>query len=216
MLALVASVTERSTAATDLILAAAFAWAAWHISSLRSARVLRARIWCGAFGAMALASALGALAHGLVLVAAVAGGMWFGLNLCLGLAIALFMTGAVLDGWGEAAARRGLKFLVAAGLAFPLGSMALGGAFWIFLAYESLAMGVALAIYLGLAWRGRLAGAWGLVLGIALNLAAAAVQTTDWTLRLVWPLDHNGLFHLVQLLAVPVLARGVSRGFRGA
>jgi hypothetical protein len=42
---------------------------------------------------------------------------------------------------------------------------------------------------------------------IDLNLVAAAVQASDVTIRLIVPFDHNGVFHLVQLVAIAALAQ---------
>jgi len=57
-------------------------------------------------------------------------------------------------------------------------------------------------------------GAWLLailliVAGIALSIVAAVVQATTMRARFVVPFDHNGLFHLIQLLGMGVLAAGV-------
>jgi hypothetical protein len=48
--------------------------------------------------------------------------------------------------------------------------------------------------------------------GTVLTLAAAAVQVSGASLRVVVPFDHNGLFHIVQILAITVIARGVRQG----
>jgi len=48
---------------------------------------------------------------------------------------------------------------------------------------------------------------------VTLNLLAAGVQQSSVTLEFAGlPLDHNGVFHLVQLVAVVVLTVGVLRG----
>jgi hypothetical protein len=47
---------------------------------------------------------------------------------------------------------------------------------------------------------------------LAVSLAAGAVQAADLgTVRLLWEFDHNGLFHLVQLAGVALLAIGLRR-----
>ena len=47
---------------------------------------------------------------------------------------------------------------------------------------------------------------------IGVSLAAGAVQAADrGTVRLFWEFDHNGLFHLVQLAGVALLAAGLGR-----
>ena len=50
--------------------------------------------------------------------------------------------------------------------------------------------------------------------GILVTLLAAVVQLTDWTVTLVWPLDHNGIFHLIQMPGLLLMVLGVRRGLR--
>jgi predicted phage tail protein len=116
---------------------------------------------------------------------------------------------AVHDLRGEGAARRLRWPLLAAGVAFYAAAQLLGGAFIVFVAYEGGAMLAALAVYVTLAVRRRLPGAGLIAGGILLNLAAAAIQATTLRADLVVPLDHNGLFHVVQGAALLVLLAGI-------
>jgi hypothetical protein len=50
--------------------------------------------------------------------------------------------------------------------------------------------------------------------GVALSLAAAAVQVSPLSLRLGVRFDHNGLFHLIQIAGVVLLAAGVRQSLR--
>jgi hypothetical protein len=53
-------------------------------------------------------------------------------------------------------------------------------------------------------------GAGNVTAGFALSLAAGAVQAANTpTVTVIWPFDHNGLFHLVQLVGLAVLIRGL-------
>ncbi|PKN46513.1 MAG: hypothetical protein CVU58_07565, partial [Deltaproteobacteria bacterium HGW-Deltaproteobacteria-16] len=72
----------------------------------------------------------------------------------------------------------------------------------------------ALAIYTFLAVTHRLKGAAVIALAILLNLAAAAVQASNLSLHLVFPFDHNGLFHLVQIVSTAILGLGVHLGMK--
>ena len=67
----------------------------------------------------------------------------------------------------------------------------------------------ALTIYSFLAVTQRLQGATIIAGAIALNLIAAGVQASDLYLHLFIPFDHNGLFHLLQMVAMIVLALGL-------
>jgi hypothetical protein len=132
----------------------------------------------------------------------------------LGLSLTLFLVGGVYDWRGERAARRALPWAVSAGLGFyPLVEL-LGGAFLIFVVFETVVMLTALAIYGGLAWTRRLAGAGLVTAGIGLTITAGAVQSSRLSIRLLVPFDHNGLFHLAQLLATTMLVLGVRRGLQ--
>jgi hypothetical protein len=56
-----------------------------------------------------------------------------------------------------------------------------------------------------------------MVLGIALNIAAAAIQASGTVrLNVGVPLDHNGVFHLVQMVAIVLLVAGVGKSLEGA
>jgi len=84
----------------------------------------------------------------------------------------------------------------------------------LFVVYEAVALASALGVYLWLASVRRLPGAGAIATGIALTLMAAAVQVSDVSLHVVVPFDHNGLFHLVQIVALLVLASGLRRSYR--
>jgi hypothetical protein len=203
--------TEQTTAVTDLLLMiVSFACAL----ALRSAQErVRSRLWMWTFGLLGVAGGIGALAHGLALSPAAYELMWKPLNLALGLTIALFVAGAVYDSWGERATRRAVPALVAVALAFFAVTQLIQGTFLVFVVYEAIAMITALVLYTRLALARRLPGAWLLVLGIALTIVAAVVQATGAVrLTLVWPLDHNGVFHLIQIAALPVLLAGLRAG----
>ena len=90
--------------------------------------------------------------------------------------------------------------------------MAIGltvGAFIVFVAYEAVAMVLVLGIY-AMLWTARgLPGSPLIVAGIGLSIVAAAVQATTMTARVVVTFDHNGLFHLIQIVGMVALAAGV-------
>ncbi len=167
-------------------------------------------VWSWVFGLLAIAGLLGAVAHGLALSEGVRDLLWQPLFLSLGLVVALFVVGAVYDWRGRAAARRILPFMVVVGVAFYGITLILSGGFLVFVLYEAAAMLFALAAYLALAARRRLAGAGWMAAGIALNIVAAAIQATGAvSVTLIWPFDHNGVFHLVQIVAIVVLMHGL-------
>jgi hypothetical protein len=157
---------------------------------------------------MAVASFLGAMAHGVTWSESVRTAIWQPLYLSLGLTIALFVVAAVCDWRGVDLARAFLPWMLAIGVAFYAATWFLNGAFILFIAYEAVAMLAALAIY-GWLYSQGVAGAGLIAAGIGISIAAAVVQATSLQLTVVVPFDHNGLFHLVQLAGIVVLSSGV-------
>ncbi|WP_298818527.1 DUF6962 family protein [Chloroflexus sp.] len=201
---------EQTTAATDLLLALA---ALAAIQRLHVGTSWRRPVWQAAFALLAASGLLGAVIHGLRLSPALRERLWQPLNLLLALIIALFTTGAVSDRWGARAGQRVLPVLVGVAPGFVWISRRIQRGFLAFIAYELIAMIAALAIYADLAQRHQLPGAKRITVGILITMLAAGVQTSS--LELVVgdvPFDHNGLFHIVQLAALPLLVEGVRAG----
>lgn len=206
------SATELTTAVTDAALGLLCVVIVVRLVAIPVTATWKRALWCWAFGLLGLASALGAVAHGLKLSPSALGAIWWVLYLSLGVTVALFVVGGLHDWRGERAARAALVWAIGVGASFAALTQLLGGAFVIFVAYEAAAMVAALAIYVFLAASTRLAGAGMMAVGIGLTIAAAAVQASAASVRLGVPLDHNGLFHLVQLGATAALASGLRRG----
>lgn len=207
---LIASSTERTTAATDLLLALVAGGYAAQIGQLQHRNPWKARLWAAAFSALGLGAGLGAVAHGLLIEERVKARLWSGIYPSLALAVALFATGATHDRWGGQAARKMLPAAFASALIFASLVRHLPGGFLAFVVYEGFAMLFAGAVYSDLARRKALPGAASMVGGVGLSIAAAAVQASRLELKLAgMPFDHNGLFHLVQIAALPPLAAGL-------
>lgn len=207
---LASSVTERTTSATDAILALAAAAAAARLRRRTPASFAR-QVWLGALGALALASVLGAVTHGFVLRPRLQDALWQPLYLALGVAMALFVVGAVRDWQGDRAGRRMLVPMLLLAAVFYAVTRAAGGDFLAFVLYEAAALVFALLVYLRLA-RERRPGAAAMAAALGVSLTAGAVQAAGvGPVRLVWDFDHNGLFHLVQLLGLALLVAGLQR-----
>jgi hypothetical protein len=210
------SPTELTTAATDAALGALCLALIGLLAQLPTRARWKKAIWISVFTCLGAGSALGAVAHGLDLSPTVRAALWQPLYLSLGLTVSLFLAAAVADWRGERAGRAALPWAPAAGLGFFVLTRLAGGSFGLFIVYEGIAMVATLAIYLHL-WiaRGR-AGAGEVALGIALTLVAAAIQASSLSVRIIWPFDHNGLFHLVQMVAVLVMVGGLRQGMKDA
>ncbi|MGH7526506.1 MAG: DUF6962 family protein, partial [Gemmatimonadales bacterium] len=119
---LVSSATERTTAATDAILALAACIGALYLRSATPRSAAR-RIWVAALGCAALASALGAVVHGIAVAEPLRGLLWQPLYLLLGTTVALFVVGAVAAWRGGAAARRVLPYMLGLAVLFYLATV---------------------------------------------------------------------------------------------
>jgi hypothetical protein len=211
MIEIVASPTERTTAATDAALALLALAGAGYLARAVPPSYAR-RIWQAALLALCLASALGAIAHGMVMSDARRETLWQPLYLLLGVTMALFVVGAA-DAWrGPAAARRLLLPMLGLALLFYGVTRAAQGDFLVFVLFEAAALIFSLAVYLRLAYLRTRPGAGLMALALGVSLVAGAVQASGpMSVRLVWAFDHNGIFHLLQLVGVSVLLLGLRR-----
>ena len=139
--------TELTTAATDAVLGFVCILLISGLHKLRAHHPWKVCLWSWVFGLLAATSFLGAIAHGLDLSPALRNFLWQPLYLALGIDVALFVVGGILDWRGETAARRLVVGAIAVGAAFYFLTRVLDGAFWIFIAYEGAAMMAAMAIY---------------------------------------------------------------------
>jgi hypothetical protein len=209
---LVASPTELTTSATDAVLAMECAVMLAYLWRTPTGDRWRIHLWCCALGLLAFASLLGSVTHGFEMPQSLRAALWKPLYLSLGLLVALFLVGAVYDWHGRVVARRLIPWSIGlGGLFFGLTEL-LDGGFIIFLVYEGAVMASALAIYSFLAATHRLRGAGVVATAISLNLAAAGVQASSVSFKIPVPLDHNGVFHLVQMIALATLGLGLRIG----
>lgn len=200
---------ERTTAATDLLLAIVALGCLAYLARL-GREPFKTRVWIAAFGLLAFAAAMGAVAHGFQMSARLNRILWQPINLALGLAIAMFVVGVVYDRWGQAAAQRVFSILLGVGVAFFLVTVFIPGTFLVFILYEAVAMLFALVVYILVAARGSLPGAWWMVAGVAITILAAVIQALGVTrVNVIWEFDHNGVFHLVQIVGVIALTIGL-------
>jgi hypothetical protein len=203
---------ERTTAATDVLLALVAAAGAAYLNATVSAGTGgRIALWSWSFGLIALAAAAGAGFHGLAAPPALLRCLGRAMSLALATAVSLFVVGVVHDWFGAAAAAGVLPVMLAAGAAVFLVSCLFQGLFLVLIVYEALALVFALAGYGWLTVADRLPGAGWMTAGLLVSLAAAAIQAAGRArLTLVWPFDHNGIFHLVQLPGLILICRGLS------
>lgn len=202
--------TEQTSATTDLLIALLALGCIVYLRRDRTLDPWKVDLWSWTYGLLAVGAGVGAAGHGIDTSPAVYARLNQALFLSLGLVVALFVVAAVYDWRGPATARRGLPLMLAVGVAFFGITRIITGTFLIFVIYEAIAMIAALAIYAGLARQRRLAGAAIIAVAVLLNIIAAAIQASRAvSFHFIWPFDHNGVFHIVQMIAILVLVVGL-------
>jgi len=204
---LIQSRYERVTAVTDILMGLLSAYAALQLSARAG---FKPSVWAWTFGLLAFSSFIGAVAHGFAMTPRMNDRMWMPINLSLGLALGLFVVGALYDLRGETTARMVLPFMLVVGLGFFLFTLWKPGTFMTFIAYEAVAMLFALGAYAYLLFAGTLTGAGWMVAGIFVTIVAAFVQATGKAGKgIVWYFDNNGIFHLIQMAGMVLLFVGL-------
>jgi len=198
---------ELTTAATDALLTVVVVVGITWLRRVVPASPRRS-LWVRGLSLFALAGALGAFVHGFDLEPGTRQLLWQPLYLTLGSALAFFSAGAIGDWRGDAAARRSLPALLALVIAFYLLTRLSGGKFLVFVIFEALALFFALTVYARLAFLHK-RGASLVLTGLVLSLAGGALQASTLTAHVIWEFNHNGLYHLVQLVGVVFLLAGL-------
>jgi len=198
---------ELTTAATDALLTIVVVAGIMWLRRMVPASPRRS-LWVRGLSLFALAGALGAFVHGFDLEPGTRQLLWQPLYLTLGSALAFFSAGAIGDWRGDAAARRSLPALLALVIAFYLLTRLSGGKFLVFVIFEALALFFALTVYARLAFLHK-RGASLVLTGLVLSLAGGALQASTLTAHVIWEFNHNGLYHLVQLVGVVFLLAGL-------
>ena len=204
--------TEQTTAVTDAILAVIAIAAATYLHRISQKNRWKTFLWVWVFGLLALASVLGAIAHGFKMSKAFQTFLWHPLYFSLGVLGALFVVAVVYDIWGKGIARRALPIMVAIGVGFFGITLVWPDNFLVFIIYEAVAMLFALLGYIWIAYRGRLEGAWLMAVGIFTTIIAAGIQASHaFSLTFVWSFDHNGVYHLFQMAGIVLLVAGLRK-----
>ena len=206
----ISSPTERTTAITDILLALVAVGAVIYLQCSESHEIWKINIWSWAFALIALAGFLGAVAHGLELTEAHHQRIWHLINLSLGLSVSIFVIGVAYDLWGLAIARKMLPWMIGCALLFFLVTRLFAGIFFVFIVYEAAALLFAFTAYGWLAITNPLNGATMMAAGVLVSIIAAVIQASKKVnIKLVFEFDHNGIFHIVQVFGIILLATGL-------
>jgi len=202
------SLFERVTAMTDIFMGLLAAYAASQLAQFSG---FKSDVWAWTFGLLAFSSFLGAVAHGFEMTQKTNDRLWMPINLSLGLALGLFVVGALFDLGGEALARKSMPLMLVVGFGFFLVTVWKPGTFMTFIAYEAVAMLFALGAYVYLLFEGSLSNAGWMVAGIFVTILAAVIQATGKAGKAIfWYFDNNGVFHLIQMIGIVLLLIGLS------
>lgn len=208
--------TEQTTAITDVFLAIMAMIVAISIyGSGVKTDITKTRIWVGAFILLCLAAILGAFAHGIKMSTFTNYVIWQPLNFFLGMAIALFAAGVIYDWRGFVLPRNIFIALIVTGIVFYAITLIIPGSFFIFILYEATAMIFSFILYTYL-WVGKkFPGAKFMAVGILISIIAAIVQAINSiSLTIIWEFDHNGIFHIIQMIGLIFLLKGLSTEFK--
>jgi len=216
MLQIIDIPTEQTTAATDVLLAIlAFIVAIKVYRTGRAVDLKKTRIWVWAFGLLSFAAAVGAVAHGFQMSKLTNFILWQPLNLALGVAIGLFVAGVVYDFMNFTIPRTLIPALLVVATVFYTITVMIPDAFIVFIIYEAIAMLFSFVIYTLLASRKKVNGAGLMAMGILVTIIAAGIQAVEAVkITLIWEFDHNGIFHIVQMIGILILLRGLQAEFR--
>jgi hypothetical protein len=130
--------------------------------------------------------------------------------MALSLAISLFVVGVVYDLWGFEVSLKTLPILLITGLGFYLTTLFYPGIFFLFIVYEGVALVFALAAYIYLTIQQDLPGAYLMAAGILASIIAAGIQANkSVVVTFIWRFDHNGIYHLVQVVGLMLLLAGL-------
>ena len=209
---LISSATEQTTAATDLIIAV-LAIIAMAYLKRAGPRGLRGKLWRGVFLLLAVGAMLGAIGHGIVLGEQAYAIVWSMVYLPLSLLVGTFVAATLRDMAGDTVARRVIPILLVVALGFFGFALRSPDNFLPFIVYEIVAMTLSLAGFIWITIMGGLPGATWITASIAINILAAVIQAEGSAgFTLIWQFDHNGVFHLVQMIAIAFLVYGLRIG----
>ena len=167
------------------------------------------RWWAAAFAASAVAGVTGGTVHGFqyALAPSVIGALWILTLESLLIAAYSVVRAALTLGWmGQRALRRAKLTAASVAVAYALWLTWSPVFLWAMVAY-----GGAFVVLVGFQLRARPRDASGRLLlgGVAVSLAAAAIQQSGVSLHRHF--NHNDLYHVVQIAAMLLFYRGLSK-----
>ncbi|GAA5444557.1 hypothetical protein Misp06_02744 [Microbulbifer sp. NBRC 101763] len=204
--------TELTSAATDIILALIALVALIYLVRYSPKGGRKYLAWKFFFFLTIVVTVLAATIHGLELSVQLSQRLWRVLFFFLGLFLIAFTTAICFDLLGEKATQKVLPYIPLIGIAFYVVTLLWPEGFLAYVIYQFSITFIIIFGYGRLAWLNKLNGSWYMALGGLLSLIAIYIQTKDSLyITLIWDFDHNGIYHMVQSVAVILFFLGIRR-----
>ena len=164
----------------------------------------------GAFVFVGIAAAIGAIQHSLVWSVRTDATMRAIVDLFIAFGVALVGVGALRDLLGERVAKGAAPVLL-------LGAAAIGLIQWIkpetsmlLTVFGAAVLCTALFTYLDVTLRNKRPGSGLMLTGIVVTMVGTAIQAGESIrITLIWPFSYDGILHMMQIVALAFLAKGV-------
>lgn len=206
------SMVEQTTAITDLLLALVALICVFYLRKFKEKNSFKVWLWTGVFSLVGVSAFLGTIAHGFEMSEFANNLIWQPLYLSLGLLMSFFISAAIYDIWGMALTKKLLPYNLALGVFFYGLTLIWSDTFIIFSLYQATAMLFALFGYIVLNIKNFKFGLALTLLGIAISITAAVLQTTSLSLFLGGlEFNKNGIYHLVQTIGIIFLTLGAKK-----
>jgi hypothetical protein len=207
MIRFIESATERTTAATDLILAVEFLlFAIFFIKSASNSK--RAVAWSSSFLMLAGAFFIGAIAHGFQMPEKINKLLWLFLAVCSAFGLAHLVSASVGE-WKPAWYKKSVLGMSLAAIVF-IGITVKFSSFTVYVVF--IVINMALVSWLNAICFEKSGNKKHLliVLGAVFTAFASLLQLIKSIhFTIIWEFNYNGAFHLVQILAGIFLGLGI-------
>ncbi|MDX2416228.1 MAG: hypothetical protein QNK19_02080 [Xanthomonadales bacterium] len=208
MIQFIESATERTTAATDLILAVEFfLFAIFFIKSASGNK--RAAAWSIPFLLLAGAFLIGAIAHGFQMPEKTNMQLWLLLAGCSAFGLAHLVSASVGE-WKPAWYKKSVVGMSLAAIIF-VGTTVKFSSFTVYVVFILITMALVSWLNAMCFERSGNKNYLLIIFGAVITATASLVQLiTSIHFTIIWEFDYNGAFHLIQMLAGIFLALGIT------